>query len=103
MDRSEARRVGKECRYWRDWSSDVCSSDLVQQSGREPASAEPQDLDAPRASQDATAAALVVGKLPRLAAVENIDWPGAHLERGSLPAIDLSGAYLGWTDRKRVV
>src|ERR1035437_860590 len=27
--RSEERRVGKECRYWRDWSSDVCSSDLV--------------------------------------------------------------------------
>src|SRR3712207_3372841 len=26
--RSEERRVGKECRYWRDWSSDVCSSDL---------------------------------------------------------------------------
>src|SRR5947209_8036624 len=22
------RRVGKESRYWRDWSSDVCSSDL---------------------------------------------------------------------------
>src|ERR1035437_7487834 len=20
--------LGKECRYWRDWSSDVCSSDL---------------------------------------------------------------------------
>src|SRR3712207_923285 len=43
--RSEERRVGKECRsrwspyhssrrrhtrYWRDWSSDVCSSDLIQ-------------------------------------------------------------------------
>src|SRR5947209_498593 len=26
--RSEERRVGKEERYWRDWSSDVCSSDL---------------------------------------------------------------------------
>src|SRR5882757_5088679 len=26
--RSEERRVGKECRYWCDWSSDVCSSDL---------------------------------------------------------------------------
>src|ERR1035437_7311130 len=26
--RSEERRVGKECRSWRDWSSDVCSSDL---------------------------------------------------------------------------
>src|ERR1035437_7539909 len=26
--RSEERRVGKECRYRRDWSSDVCSSDL---------------------------------------------------------------------------
>src|SRR5215217_1423215 len=26
---SEERRVGKECRYWRDWSSDVCSSDLA--------------------------------------------------------------------------
>src|ERR1035437_3120934 len=26
--RSEERRVGKACRYWRDWSSDVCSSDL---------------------------------------------------------------------------
>src|SRR3712207_4091367 len=27
--RSEERRVGKECRSWRDWSSDVCSSDLM--------------------------------------------------------------------------
>src|SRR3712207_694355 len=27
-ERSEERRVGKEGRYWRDWSSDVCSSDL---------------------------------------------------------------------------
>src|SRR5947209_1922024 len=27
--RSEERRVGKEWRYWRDWSSDVCSSDLA--------------------------------------------------------------------------
>src|SRR5947209_3835780 len=27
--RSEERRVGKEGRYWRDWSSDVCSSDLA--------------------------------------------------------------------------
>src|SRR5947209_7085688 len=26
--RSEERRVGKGRRYWRDWSSDVCSSDL---------------------------------------------------------------------------
>src|SRR5947209_3125369 len=28
LKRSEERRVGKEVRYWRDWSSDVCSSDL---------------------------------------------------------------------------
>src|ERR1035437_7384970 len=28
VSRSEERRVGKECRYWRDWSSDVSSSDL---------------------------------------------------------------------------
>src|SRR5258707_256282 len=27
--RSEKRRVGEEWRYWRDWSSDVCSSDLA--------------------------------------------------------------------------
>src|SRR3712207_2836730 len=26
--RSAERRVGAEGRYWRDWSSDVCSSDL---------------------------------------------------------------------------
>src|ERR1035437_8947248 len=26
--KSEERRVGKKGRYWRDWSSDVCSSDL---------------------------------------------------------------------------
>src|ERR1035437_6222468 len=32
--RSEERRVGKECRYWRDWSSDVCSSDLSAVAGR---------------------------------------------------------------------
>src|SRR5947209_4852205 len=31
--RSEERRVGKEWRYWRDWSSDVCSSDLVSTAG----------------------------------------------------------------------
>src|ERR1035437_6403716 len=28
LPRSEERRVGQEGRYWRDWSSDVCSSDL---------------------------------------------------------------------------
>src|SRR5688572_4546776 len=28
LDRSEERRVGKECRFDCDWSSDVCSSDL---------------------------------------------------------------------------
>src|SRR5262252_2258665 len=28
--RSEERRVGKECRSLCDWSSDVCSSDLVE-------------------------------------------------------------------------
>src|SRR5476649_1645402 len=28
LDRSEERRVGKECRSLCDWSSDVCSSDL---------------------------------------------------------------------------
>src|ERR1035437_4588817 len=32
--RSEERRVGEECRYWRDWSSDVCSSDLSCSEGR---------------------------------------------------------------------
>src|SRR5882757_9075839 len=32
--RSEERRVGKEWRYWRDWSSDVCSSDLDVDGGR---------------------------------------------------------------------
>src|SRR5947209_8181612 len=31
LKRSEERRVGKESRYWRDWSSDVCSSDLLAQ------------------------------------------------------------------------
>src|SRR6202049_3948525 len=30
--RSEERRVGKECRYRCDWSSDVCSSDLMKTS-----------------------------------------------------------------------
>src|SRR5476649_2354942 len=29
VTRSEERRVGKECRSLCDWSSDVCSSDLV--------------------------------------------------------------------------
>src|SRR5947207_411445 len=29
LERSEERRVGKECRSLCDWSSDVCSSDLV--------------------------------------------------------------------------
>src|SRR5262252_140534 len=29
QSRSEERRVGKECRSLCDWSSDVCSSDLV--------------------------------------------------------------------------
>src|SRR5476649_2915609 len=31
--RSEERRVGKECRSLCDWSSDVCSSDLVRRQG----------------------------------------------------------------------
>src|SRR5476649_804684 len=30
INRSEERRVGKECRSLCDWSSDVCSSDLVE-------------------------------------------------------------------------
>src|SRR5476649_245144 len=30
ISRSEERRVGKECRSLCDWSSDVCSSDLIQ-------------------------------------------------------------------------
>src|SRR5215204_3100242 len=29
VSRSEERRVGKECRSRCDWSSDVCSSDLL--------------------------------------------------------------------------
>src|SRR5690348_10389402 len=29
LGRSEERRVGKECRWTGDWSSDVCSSDLT--------------------------------------------------------------------------
>src|SRR6202012_5894262 len=29
ISRSEERRVGKECRSRCDWSSDVCSSDLI--------------------------------------------------------------------------
>src|SRR5882672_555365 len=34
-ERSEERRVGKECRSLCDWSSDVCSSDLApDQSGK---------------------------------------------------------------------
>src|SRR5882672_6041376 len=33
FDRSEERRVGKECRSRCDWSSDVCSSDLIGLSG----------------------------------------------------------------------
>src|ERR1035437_2166596 len=32
ITRSEKRRVGEERRYWRDWSSDVCSSDLIDKS-----------------------------------------------------------------------
>src|SRR5579875_1487792 len=31
--RSEERRVGKECRSRCDWSSDVCSSDLLEEQG----------------------------------------------------------------------
>src|SRR4030095_15059233 len=33
QERSEERRVGKECRSLCDWSSDVCSSDLVEGGG----------------------------------------------------------------------
>jgi len=32
LSRSEERRVGKECRSECDWSSDVCSSDLINES-----------------------------------------------------------------------
>src|SRR5579875_1939302 len=35
VSRSEERRVGKECRSLCDWSSDVCSSDLLHQQGKE--------------------------------------------------------------------
>src|SRR5262252_4753065 len=35
--RSEERRVGKECRSRCDWSSDVCSSDLVRAMDRDEA------------------------------------------------------------------
>src|SRR5579875_3161939 len=35
-NRSEERRVGKECRSLCDWSSDVCSSDLCSKGGPEP-------------------------------------------------------------------
>src|SRR4030065_191759 len=31
--RSEERRVGEEGRLWCDWSSDVCSSDLLKRIG----------------------------------------------------------------------
>src|ERR1035437_3608270 len=41
MTRSEERRVGKECRYRRDWSSDVCSSDLIQLASSQTSSAFP--------------------------------------------------------------
>src|SRR5476649_1498895 len=34
--RSEERRVGKECRSRCDWSSDVCSSDLMLTVRRQP-------------------------------------------------------------------
>src|SRR5476649_2008504 len=37
--RSEERRVGKECRSRCDWSSDVCSSDLLISDARQSASA----------------------------------------------------------------
>src|SRR5919205_700174 len=33
-ERSEERRVGKECRSLCDWSSDVCSSDLLRDNDR---------------------------------------------------------------------
>src|SRR3712207_750257 len=39
LERSEERRVGEEWRYWRDWSSDVCSSDLPEMIVDEPAHA----------------------------------------------------------------
>src|SRR5260221_421029 len=35
-ERSEERRVGKECRSLCDWSSDVCSSDLCMRRARSP-------------------------------------------------------------------
>src|SRR5947209_5132575 len=65
--RSEERRVGKEWRYWRDWSSDVCSSDL------RPCTRAIQKKRSDRHAPDARAAAHLVGP----------DWvqpptPGAH-------------------------
>ncbi len=44
----------------------------------------------------------MIGRLPRLGASENIDWTGAHLERASLPGVDLSDAYMGWTHFQRL-
>src|SRR3712207_6355181 len=42
--RSEERCVGKECRSWRDWSSDVCSSDLEEQAAAEHVGAAAEEL-----------------------------------------------------------
>src|SRR3712207_253416 len=40
--RSEERRGGEEGRYWRDWSSDVCSSDLATIRWRSPRCSRPR-------------------------------------------------------------
>jgi uncharacterized protein YjbI with pentapeptide repeats len=77
-------------------------SAFIQQQGSVPADDDPARLDAHRPAVDAQAAANVIGRLPRLADQETIDWTGVHLERGSLPNVNLSGAYLGFTHLQRI-
>src|SRR5947209_6068797 len=81
--RSEERRVGKEGRYWRDWSSDVCSSDLDHRTvdGFEPRRSRDDDVLAELGRQ--LLALLVelldgVGALP-LDRLEHLDGEGEEL------------------------
>src|ERR671916_648359 len=72
--RSEERRVGKECRSRCDWSSDVCSSDLVKIAASECGAAQNADARVLRKSAAGARAIahLLMGEIGRASCRERV-------------------------------
>src|SRR3712207_4791964 len=101
--RSEERRVGNECRSWRDWSSDVCSSDLSSPSAKFGPNVVPKNF------LSSSAAWVVTGrrKARRPPASTTCRWQASSRERQGtwardFAAVAFSSAYVA-QDRKSVV